>query len=210
MEPAAPALLELQRALRASFLSYGDGEISVHVVDAGIGAGERLDIYRNTFASVLTNALRLSYPAVHRLVGADFFQGAARIFIARHLPTGACLDDYGGAFPAFLSGFEPASSLTYLPVDAVWRAVLDEDDAALSTINLGDGPVWLLVQRLATGIDLRRMSESAWRFTAALCAAASLVDALGEAPDLDAAELLSEHLAAGRFAGFHLNERPAP
>jgi hypothetical protein len=95
-------------------------------------------------------------------------------------------------------------------VDAIWRAVLDEDDAALAAINLGDGPVWLLVQRLATGIDLRRMSESAWRLTAALCAGAALVDALGEGPDLDAATLLSEHLAAGRFAGFDLNERPTP
>src|ERR1700752_3128513 len=115
MEAAAPSLLELERALRASLVIRDDGEISEHVVGAGIGAGGRLDIYRNTFASVLTTALRLSFPAVHRLVRAEFFEGAARVFIEAYPPKSACLDDYGVEFPDFLSGFERASSLAYLP-----------------------------------------------------------------------------------------------
>ena len=48
---------------------------------AGSTAAERLDVYRNTFLSSLTTALRISYPAVHRLVGGEFFEGAAQSFI---------------------------------------------------------------------------------------------------------------------------------
>ncbi len=115
METATPSLLELQRALRVSLLTHDDRGISAHVVDAGMSPAERLDVYRNTFASVLTTALRLSYPAVHRLVGAEFFEGAARVFIEAHPPRNACLDDYGERLADFLSAFEPAASLAYLP-----------------------------------------------------------------------------------------------
>jgi len=262
VEPAAPSLLELQRALRASLVVHDDRGISAHVVDAGMSPAERLDVYRNTFASVLTTALRLSYPAVHRLVGAEFFEGTARIFIEAHPPKSACLDDYGEKFADFLSDFEPAASLAYLtevarlewavnralhasdvepldprrlaalaeaerarvrfaphpsvsliradyPVDTIWRAVLEQDDAALAAIDLAAGPVWLLAQRLASGIDVRRISESAWRFTATLFAGRPLAAALDEAPDTEASALLADHLAAGRFIDFRLNETSA-
>src|SRR5258708_8688890 len=115
METAAPSLLELQRAMCASLVAHDDRGISAHVVDEGMSAAEGLDVYRNTFASVLTTALRLSFPAVHRLVGAEFFEGAARIFIEAHPPRSACLDDYGERLADFLSDFEPATSLAYLP-----------------------------------------------------------------------------------------------
>ncbi len=259
MEAAAPSLLELQRALRASLVIHDDGGISAHVVGGDIGAGERLDIYRNAFASALTTALRLSYPAVHRIVGGEFFEGAARVFIETSPPSSACLDDYGDQFPGFLSRFEPASSLAYLPdvarlewavnralhapdavpldarrlaalaegerarvsfalhpsvsllrmdhpADLIWRAVLEEDDSALSAIDPWSGPVWLLTGRLPTGVEVRRASESAWRFTFALCAGRPLADALDEAPDFDAPALLADHLAAGRFIDFSLNK----
>ena len=259
METAAPSLLELQRALRASLVIHDDSGISAHVVGGDIGAGERLDIYRNTFAGVLTMALRLSYPAVQRLVGAEFFERAARVFIEACPPRSACLDDYGHEFPDFLSGFEPASSLAYLPdvarlewavnralhapdaeplaaqrlvaleeaeragvsfaphpsvsllridhpADLIWRAVLDEDDAALSAIDPCAGPVWLLTERLPTGVEVRRMSESAWRFTSALCEGRPLAAALDDARDFDASVVLADHLAAGRFTDFSLNK----
>ena len=259
METAAPSLLELQRAMCASLVAHDDRGISAHVVDAGMSPAERLDVYRNTFASVLTTALRLSYPAVHRLVGAEFFEGAARIFIEAHPPRSACLDDYGERLADFLSDFEPATSLAYLPdvarlewavnralhapdvepldprrlaaladaerarvsfvphpsvslvradhpADLIWRAVLEKDDAALSAIYPSAGPVWLLVERLPTGVEVRRMSESAWRFTSALCDGKALAAALDEAPDLDAPALLAEHLAVGRFIDFSSND----
>jgi hypothetical protein len=259
VETAAPSLLELQRAMRASLVVHDDRGISPHVVPGTFNPAERLDIYRNTFASVLTTALRLSYPAVHRLVGAEFFEGAARVFIEAHPPTSACLDDYGKELAGFLSDFEPAASLRYLPdvaalewavnralhapdvdpldplrlaalgeperarvcfvlhpsislvradhpADLIWHAVLEEDDAALSAIDPGAGSAWLLVQHLPSGVEVRRMSESAWRFTSALCAGRPLAAALDEAQDFDALALLADHLAAGGFIDFTLNE----
>jgi hypothetical protein len=76
---------------------------------------DRLDIYRNTFISGVTKALRLTYPAVHRLVGDDFFAAAAGIFIASHPPRAAYLDQYGAEFPQFLAQFPAAAGLLYLP-----------------------------------------------------------------------------------------------
>jgi len=262
METATPSLLELQRATRASLVAHDDRGISAHVVDAGMSTAERLDVYRNTFASVLTKALRLSYPAVHRLVGAEFFDGTARLFIETSPPRSACLDDYGDEFPGFLSDFEPAWSLAYLPdvarlewavnrslhasdvepldprrlaalagaesarvsfvphpsvsllrvehpADLIWRAVLEEDDDALSAIDPGAGPARLLVQRLATGVEVGRMSDSAWRITAALFAGKPLAAALDKAPDTEASALLADHFAAGRFMDFSLDETSA-
>ena len=262
METGTPSLLELQRAMRASLVVHDDRRISAHVVPGAFTAAERLDVYRNTFASALTTALRLSYPAVHRLVGAEFFGGAARIYIEAHPPTGACLDEYGEAFPEFLSGFEPSASLAYLPdvaaleravngalhapdvdpldphrlatlaehdrarvcfaphpsvslvhtdhpADLIWHAVLEKDGTALAAIDPNDGSAWLLVHRLATGVEVRRLSEAAWKFTSALCAGRPLAAALDETHDFDASALLADHLATGRFVDFGLSETSA-
>src|SRR5262249_19748932 len=158
-----------------------------------LASAQRLTVYRNTFASNLSNALRLSFPAVHRLVGAEFFDGAARIFAHERPPLSAYLDEYGGEVAAFLARFSPAASLPVLPdvsgrewavnralhapdvqpldpmqlaalaqndhdrvrfvshpsvslvhadhpVDAIWRAVLAQDDTALAAIDLAGGP----------------------------------------------------------------------
>jgi hypothetical protein len=134
-----PTLLETQRAMRAA-LTGGDNGPAVAMLADGVPAG-RLDIYRNTFVAGATRALRLSFPAVHRLVGDDFFAGAAAVFVAREPPRAARLDDYGVAFPAFLQDFEPAASLEYLADVArlewaVSRAIQAPDMAPLDLVRL--------------------------------------------------------------------------
>ena len=58
--------------------------------------------HRNTVLAALSQALRLSYLAVDRLVGEDFFDRMAVSF-ARAVPPGAPqLDDYGAGFAAFV------------------------------------------------------------------------------------------------------------
>jgi len=114
MNTPAPTLLELQHALYRSIVEHDEAEAAASIVVDGIDPAARLGIYRNTFASVLTNALRLSYPAVLRLVAAECFEGAARLFMEEQPPQSANLDDYGAAFPEFLSRFEPVSALAYL------------------------------------------------------------------------------------------------
>jgi hypothetical protein len=255
-----PTLLELQRAVRDDMLAQS-GEADPYIVPHGLTPAARLSVYRNTMLGALTTALRLSYPVVHRLVGAEFFDGAARIFIEKEPAHCACLDEYGGGFAEFLARFPPTASLPYLPgvarlewavsralhapdvaaldlsclsalgpadrgrvafvsdpsvglvhadcpVDAIWRAVLARDDAAMAAIDLGSGPVWLLIQRCATGIDVTRISEREWRFAALLCAGRPLQTALEEVTDVDASVVLAAHLAAGRFTGFSLDQAP--
>jgi hypothetical protein len=245
-----PALHELQHAFGGALLAGIAGEDSAL---AGVDA-PLLEIHCNTARSTLTNALSLSFPAVRKLVGEQFFESCARAFIRAHAPRGACLNDYGQQFPDFLAQYAPAAGLGYLrdvallewavnralhapdaapaditalaeldaalvpllrfvpqpalsvlhlaaPADLIWRAVLDQDDAAMAAIDLAAGPVWLLIERTRGGLEVRRMSEGAARFTQRLCAGESLQTALdgaalaGEA--LDA--LLADHLAAGRF-----------
>jgi hypothetical protein len=261
-----PTLLETQRAV-ARDLVTGDGTAAApHIVAAGLAPQARLAIYRNTFLLTATKALRLTFPAIHRLVGADFFEGAAQLFIEAQPPASAWLDDYGEAFPDFLERFPPAAELSYLagvarldwavsralhapdaapldlarlaslapeaqagivllphpalgllhaayPADAIWRAVLARDDAAMAAIDLDAGSIFLVVHRGAEGVDLRRLSESHWRFLRALCEARPLQEAIDAAPGIDPASALAEHLLAGDFIGFESNDEdhhPAP
>jgi hypothetical protein len=108
-------LREIQRAVAKSIRSPDDGEALRHIADDMIAPADRLGIYRNNAAATLVGALRIAYPAVEKLVGAEFFEGAARIFIERHPPRTAYLNDYGAEFADFLGAFPPAAELAYLP-----------------------------------------------------------------------------------------------
>lgn len=114
MSHCHPTLLELQKAFCQSLLRADAGAAALVLAD-GFDVEERLDIYRNTVATVLVRALRLSYPAIRYLVGAEFFDGAARLFVDASPPKTACLDEYGEGFPAFLEQLSQAASLVYLP-----------------------------------------------------------------------------------------------
>jgi Putative DNA-binding domain len=107
-----PSLHELQSAMRQSLVHRDQAAACVML--APHVPPERLDIYRNTFLLTLTKALRLCFPAVHKLVGGAFFEGAVQIFIAEHPPSSAWLDQYGGSFPEFLREVGLAASVPYL------------------------------------------------------------------------------------------------
>jgi hypothetical protein len=251
-----PTLLELQRAARACLIAGETPAIAAFLAE-GIGP-DRLDIYRNTIFFGLTKALRLTYPAVERLVGAGFFYGAAQTFVTECLPRAAYLDQFGGAFADFLRCFTPAASLAYLadvarlewavscalhapdvkpleleslaeiaperqgdvsfkphpsvgllradyPADAIWRAVLGGDDRAFAALDLSAGPVFLLIEQRAAGVEVARLQEPAWRFLDALCRGEPLHAVMDSARDRDVSSLLAEHLAAGRLAAFTLS-----
>src|SRR3989442_15336251 len=91
-----PALLGLQRAFAASMLLEEDDAVCGAVVDDGFAPAERLRIYRNTCRSTLIEALRMTYPAVQRLVGRDFFDMAAAPYAGPHPPQSGYLNQYGG------------------------------------------------------------------------------------------------------------------
>ena len=110
-----PALLETQCAIGAAIFSVTPGDAAAFIAGGGDAAHERLAVYRDTMLSVLTTALRLTYPAVCRIVGEEFFEAAAEIFIVQSPPASAYLNDYGAGFADFLAAFPPARPLSYLP-----------------------------------------------------------------------------------------------
>jgi hypothetical protein len=136
-----PPLHEIQRAFRLAVFGQ-DTAIAQHVISDGIDAMERVRIYRNTAFSVLTEALRLTYPAANRLVGPEFLEAAATAFIVQHPPAHAYLTQYGHAFADFLASFPQAAALSYLPDVARFEWALNlaanaADAAPLSAAALG-------------------------------------------------------------------------
>jgi hypothetical protein len=110
-----PCLLDVQRGFRTALLTGDGASLAAAVIGGRVSAAARLDIYRNNVTGNLTRALRLSYPAVERLVGEDFFAAAARRFIVASPPNVADLNQYGEGFADFLTSFEAAASVPYLP-----------------------------------------------------------------------------------------------
>lgn len=109
-----PTLRELQRHFGTSILTGRTDTLEDIIVDDDIAAADRLCIYRNTARVALTEGLRLSYPAIDRLVGEAFFDMAAARFIAAHPATSGYLNTYGQGFPAFLETMQETAGCTYL------------------------------------------------------------------------------------------------
>jgi hypothetical protein len=86
-----------------------------NIVQNKISSADRLAIYRNNAFSNLRGALQSIYPVVNKLVGDDFFQQAANEFVSATPSTSGDLHDYGEHFTDFLSAYEPAQHLVYLP-----------------------------------------------------------------------------------------------
>ncbi|MDE2299453.1 MAG: putative DNA-binding domain-containing protein [Burkholderiales bacterium] len=136
-----PSLLDVQDAIRRGLLHDTDGGALAFISGAGLEPWQRLGIHRNTVLGTLARALTLSFPAVHRLVGADFFDGAAGVFARERPPRCADLNAYGDEFADFLQRFEPAATLPYLADVArlewaVNRALHAPDAAALDASSL--------------------------------------------------------------------------
>ena len=112
---STPALLELQRAFAAALLSEADAALCAQIIGDGIPAPERLRIHRNTCRSTRAGTLAMTYPAVERLVGREFFTLASERYAIEHPARSGYLNEYGGELAAFLAAFEPARSLPYLP-----------------------------------------------------------------------------------------------
>jgi hypothetical protein len=83
--------------------------------NGGPGPARRFRVYRNNVVSSLIEALEARFPVCLRLVGEEFFRGAATIFVRQSPPRSPILAEYGDSFPAFLEAFEAARALPYLP-----------------------------------------------------------------------------------------------
>lgn len=130
-------------------------------------AGRRFAVYRNTLAVGLRSALAEGFPLLRQLVGPEFFDAMAGVFLRQHLPQSRLLWQYGAQMPAFLRAFPPVAHLPYLPdvarLELALRRSYHAADAApmpadeLSAIP----PAWLLQSRLHLAPALR-LVRSDW------------------------------------------------
>src|SRR5215468_10266336 len=70
---------------------------------------KRFAVYRNNVVVGLTETLKDAFPAVHRIVGEDFFRAMARAYVVVEPPKSPILLDYGAGFADFIRQFEPAA-----------------------------------------------------------------------------------------------------
>lgn len=107
-------LAERQREFAAALL---DPELPVPpdlVGPDGAPSPRRFAVYRNNVVAGLIEALKAAFPAVCRIVGAEFFRAMARAYVVLDPPGSPILLRYGEGLPEFIDGFEPAATLPYL------------------------------------------------------------------------------------------------
>lgn len=98
----------------------------------------------------------------------------------------------------------PSLSLLKLdyPADAIWRAVLAGDDAAMASVVLHGGPVHLMVVRESAGVQVNRLSGDGFTFLSALCSGRSFADSFEAAPAAELPGLLADCFAKAIFTAF--------
>lgn len=79
-----------------------------------VARGRRFDIYRNNVFVSLANALATTFPVIRKMLGDEYFQALAQVYIRRTPPDDPILAEYGASFPAFLREFPPLAEFPYL------------------------------------------------------------------------------------------------
>lgn len=120
------------RFAQALYASEPDGGPEI----AALARQPGFAVYRNTAMKGCIDALQANYPAVVRLVGEEWFRAAAAIYVRERQPQDARMLYYGEGFADFLTLFEPAAELPYLPhvarLDRLWTdAHVARDEPAL-------------------------------------------------------------------------------
>jgi hypothetical protein len=105
---------ERQRDFAAALLDPGLPMPDGLVGPDGEPDPRRFAVYRNNVVVSLIEALADAFPAVHRIVGDDFFRAMARAYVMVQPPRSPIMLDYGAGFPDFIRSFEPAAGLPYL------------------------------------------------------------------------------------------------
>src|SRR6516162_1676629 len=113
-DDAMQSLAERQRSFAAALLDPALPAPAGLVGPDGKPSSRRFAVYRNNVIVGLTQILKDAYPAVHRIVGSEFFHALARAYIVGDLPRSPMLFDYGAGLPDFIGRFEAASVLPYL------------------------------------------------------------------------------------------------
>jgi hypothetical protein len=109
-----PSLHELQTGVMDALL-HGPRAATTMLVDAPERAAlARLNVYGNTVRGNFVDALRSTYPAVHRLVADDYFRQAAAGFQLEHPSPSGDLRHAGRLFSTYLAKLHEHDRYAYL------------------------------------------------------------------------------------------------
>ena len=152
------ALSDTQHRVLGALLdaSNTDAALSLLQRSRGLGAAQRLQIYRNNLFESLTQALAAVYPVVSQLVGDAYFRHVARHFIADHPLASGNLHGFGRELPATLAALPSAAELPYLAdvaaLEWAWHEVYHEAAGVpLQAAQLGEVPA---AQQMDLGLQL--------------------------------------------------------
>jgi hypothetical protein len=98
------ALRDLQRRMAAALRAAGDSAADELVAARGIPASGRIAIYRHNVEATFHDALTLGFPAIARLVGADYFRQLAVGYRRQHPSHSGNLQHIGESFPDYIDG----------------------------------------------------------------------------------------------------------
>jgi hypothetical protein len=120
------SLRALQHLLLEAVLNTASDDAIALVDPLAPTAEARLAVHRNTVRSNVTAALESTYPAVRRLVGADYFGRVARDFALRHPSRSGDLRHVGAAFPPYLAELHGHDQYGYLGDVARLELLIEE------------------------------------------------------------------------------------
>jgi len=127
-----PSLSKLQTAVRDVSLGGDASALVADIIGDGFAPQQRLNIHRNNTTILLGEALAATYSVTHKLVGDDFFEAVARLFVRAQPPRSPCLFEYGEGFGDFLATLPAAADLPYLPdvarLEWMWNAAFHAAD----------------------------------------------------------------------------------
>ena len=125
---AAPTLAQLQSGFVAALLAADTGAQSAPAgwISGRVPAAEALRVHRNTVLGGLSHALRLSYPAIDKLVGEAFFDRMAVAYARAHPPLEPQLAGHGAGFAGFIVGFPGTEGLPFIADLARFEWQFDE------------------------------------------------------------------------------------
>lgn len=135
--------------------------------DCGAGVARLLEqpgfaVYRNTVLKGAIDALQANYPAVTRLVGAEWMRAAAAVYARTNPPVSPTLLDYGEGFTFFLQDFEPAAELPYLANVARLDRYWNEAHGARDEVPVGADAIAALAQDALARARLRPHAAARW------------------------------------------------
>jgi len=175
------SLAELQRRMGSALLAHESAARRLPAAwfaDA-LPIDEALRVHRNTLVGGCVAALRLSYPAIARLLGEAAFDALAAQYARQHPPTVSVLAWYGDSFGEFVAGARQTAELPMLHELATFEWQFDRlsRDSARDPFTGGG---WLLapgvILRLARTLRLHRAGFAVDELRAQLLAPAAVAD----------------------------------